>query len=96
MIAILTHHWVKEDKLAEAKVMMDRNAAAQKNAPGFGSRQTLYSQSEPTKVTTLGTWDSNEDYDAWRASPARAAASGSGSEELWARPNESERFHVAD
>ena len=39
-------------------------------------------------------WTSNAIYDAWRASPARAAAM-SGAEALWSRPPESERFDVA-
>ena len=56
--------------------------------------ETLYSISDPTKITTLVTWDSNEIYDAWRASPERAVAM-AGAEELWAQPPESERFEVA-
>ena len=36
---------------------------------------------------------SNEIYDAWRASPERAAAM-AGAEELWAQPPQSERFDV--
>ena len=73
---------------------MDGNGRAQSRAPGFGQRQTLYSISDPTKITTLVTWESNEIYDAWRASPERTAAM-AGAEELWARPPESERFEVA-
>jgi heme-degrading monooxygenase HmoA len=49
---------------------------------------------DPTKITTLVVWTSNEIYDAWRASPARAAAV-SGAEALWSKPPESERFEVA-
>ena len=62
---------------------------------GFGSRQTLYSLGDPTQITTLVTWDSNEIYDAWRASPERAAAM-AGAGELWSKAPESERFEVAD
>ena len=62
-------------------------------APGFGSRQTLISLIDPAKISTLVTWDSNEIYDAWRASPERGAAM-AGAEELWAKPPESERFDV--
>ena len=94
MIGVLTHHWAKANKIEEAKKLLDGNGLAQSEAPGFGSRETLYSLSDPTKITTLVTWDSNEIYDAWRASPERAAAM-AGAEELWAQPPESERFEVA-
>ena len=94
MIGVLTHHWAKNDKIDEAKKLLDGNGLAQSKAPGFGSRETLYSISDSTKITTLVTWQSNDIYDAWRASPERAAAM-AGAEELWARPAESERFEVA-
>ena len=94
MIGVLTHHWAKADKIEEARKLLDRNGLAQSKAPGFGSRQTLYSRSEITKITTLVTWDSNEIYDAWRASPERGVAM-AGADELWAKAPESERFDVA-
>ena len=94
MIGVLTHHWASEDKVADAKRLLDRNGAAQSKAPGFGSRLTLISLSDPTKITTLVTWQSNEIYDAWRASPERAAVM-AGAGDLWTRPPESERFEVA-
>ena len=94
MIGVLTHHWAKPDKVQEARELLDRNGLAQSKAPGFGSRQTLYSQADPTKITTLVTWESNEIYEAWRASPERAAAM-AGAEELWSQPPESERFAAA-
>jgi heme-degrading monooxygenase HmoA len=94
MIGVLTHHWAKADKLAEAKALLDRNGLAQSKAPGFVSRQTLYSLTDSTKITTLVVWESNQIYDAWRASPERAAVM-SGAEKLWAKSPESERFDVA-
>lgn len=94
MIGVLTHHWAKADKVAEARKLLDGNGLAQSKAPGFGSRETLYSLAEPGKITTLVTWESNEIYDAWRASPERAVAM-AGAEELWAQPPQSERFEVA-
>ncbi len=94
MIGVLTHHWAKSDKMEEARRLLDGNGVVQSKAPGFGGRQTLYSLADPAKITTLVTWDSSEIYDAWRASPERAAAM-AGAEELWSRPAESERFQVA-
>lgn len=93
MIGVLTHHWAKTDKIEEARQLLDRNGMAQSKAPGFVSRQTLYALSDPTKITTLVVWTSNEIYDAWRASPERAAAM-SGADALWSKPPESERFEV--
>ncbi len=94
MIGVLTHHWAKPDKIGQARKLLDGNGLAQSKAPGFGSRQTLYSLADPAKITTLVTWDSNEIYDAWRASPERAAAM-AGADELWSQPAESERFEMA-
>ena len=60
MIGVLTHHWAKADKIDEAKKLLDGNGLAQSKAPGFGSRETLYSIDDPSKITTLVTWDSND------------------------------------
>ena len=94
MIAVLTHHWAKPETLTEARALLDRNGLAQSKFGGFVSRQTLLSLTEPTKITTLVVWQSNEIYDAWRASAERAAAM-AGADALWSRPPESERFDVA-
>jgi heme-degrading monooxygenase HmoA len=93
MIGVLTHHWAKPDKVEEAKKLLDGNGTAQSKAPGFVSRQTLYSLGDSTKITTLVVWDSNDIYDKWRASPERAAAM-SGADTLWSKPPESERFEA--
>jgi len=94
VIGVLTHHWAKVDSLDEAKKLLDRNGLAQSKAPGFVSRQTLYSVADPTKISTLVVWTSSEIYDQWRASPERAVAM-KGAEALWSKAPESERFHVA-
>ena len=94
MIGVLTHHWAKADKIGDARKLLDGNGLAQSKAPGFRSRETLYSLSDPAKITTLVNWDSSEIYDAWRASPEREVAM-AGAGELWSQPPESERFEVA-
>ncbi len=93
MIGVLTHHWAKEERFDEARELLDRNGLAQSKAPGFINRVTLVSITDPTKITSLVTWESNEIYDVWRASPERAAVMGDASE-LWSKPTESERFEV--
>jgi heme-degrading monooxygenase HmoA len=95
MIGVLTHHWARADKVSEAQTLLDRNGEAQSKASGFISRQTLISRSDPTKITTLVVWTTNDIYDAWRASPERAVAM-SGAEALWAKPPESERFNMVE
>ena len=93
MIGVLTHHWAKTDKIAEARKLLDRNGEAQSHAPGFVSRETMVSLTDPSKITTLVLWDSNDIYDAWRASPERAVAM-AGADALWSQPAESERFEM--
>ena len=95
MIGVLTHHWAKADRVSDAKALLNRNGEAQSRAPGFGSRQTFVSLSDPTKISTMVTWDSNDIYDAWRASPERSVAM-AGADELWSQPPESERFEMQD
>ena len=73
MIGVLTHHWAKDDVIDEARALLDRNGDAQSRAPGFVSRETFYSLADPTQITTMVKWASNEIYEEWRASPERAA-----------------------
>jgi heme-degrading monooxygenase HmoA len=94
MIGVLTHHWAQPGRVEDARALLERNGLAQSKAPGFGARQTLLSHSDETKITTLVTWESNEAYDVWRASPERAIAM-AGADLLWTKPPESERFEVA-
>ena len=95
MIGVLTHHWANADSVGEARMLLDGNGEAQSRHPGFISRQTLVSLSDPTKITTLVAWESNEIYDNWRASPERERAM-AGADQLWARPPESERFDLVE
>ena len=74
MIGVLTHHWAKSDRIEEAKKLLDGNGVAQSKAPGYGTRQTLIGISDPTQITTIGTWDSIEIDDAWRARAELAVA----------------------
>lgn len=94
MIGVLTHHWAKSDQVSAARKLLEGNGLAQSKFRGFSKRETLYSLSDPAKITTLVTWQSNEIYDAWRASPERAKAM-AGADKLWAKPPESERFEMA-
>ena len=94
MIGVLTHHWAKADRIEDARKLLDRNGEAQSKFRGFGARQTMVSLSDPSKISTLVTWDSNEIYDEWRASPERSESM-AGADDLWSKPPESERFEMA-
>ena len=91
MIGVLTHHWAKKDQVGVARELLDRNGLAQSKAPGFISRETLYSLTDETKITTLVTWESNEIYDAWKASPEREAVM-SGAPDLWSKTDRFRTF----
>ena len=94
MIGVLTHHWAKEGRVGEARALLDANGEAQSRAPGFVSRHSLNSLTDPAKISSLVVWESGDIYDLWKASPERAAAM-AGADELWAGPPESERFDVS-
>ncbi len=95
MIGVLTHHWAHADRIDAARQLLDRNGEAQSKAPGFVSRQTLISRSDPTQITTLVVWTTNDIYDTWRASPERVVAM-HGADALWAKHPESTRFDLVD
>ena len=95
LIGVLTHHWAKDDLLDDARELLNRNGQAQSKAPGFVSRETFYSLTDPTKITTMVKWASNEIYEEWRTSPERASVM-TGADALWSKHPESERFQVAD
>ena len=94
MIGVLTHHWAKQDLIEDAKRLLNRNGEAQSNAPGFISRETFYSLTDTTKITTMVKWTSNEIYEEWRASLERATVM-TDADALWSKRPESERFQVA-
>ena len=93
MIGVLTHHWVKKDRVDKARAKLDGNGLAQSKAPGFVSRQTLLALDDFTQITSIVVWDNNEIYDAWKSSPERARAM-AGAGKLWSKPPESQRFEV--
>ena len=95
MIGVLTHHWVKSERLVEARSLLEGNGKAQSRTEGFVRRINLYSLSDSNKITSLAIWHNEEIYEQWRASPQRRIAM-AGAEALWAKPPESERFDVMD
>ena len=66
MITIVAEHEVKPDKLGEAFKIFDKISKTQTKAEGFISRQILISKKDPSKITTIATWISQEARDKWR------------------------------
>ena len=96
MIGVLTHHWAKADKIDEARNLLGSQWRGTEQGSRLRAAATPSSRSaDPAKITTLVVWTSNDIYDAWRASPQRAAAM-SGADQLWAKPPESERFQIVN
>ena len=95
MIAVLTHHWAKPDMFEEARALLDGNGRAQANSPGFVSRTTVLSMTDPSQITSFVVWESAEIYDQWKASSERKVTM-AGAEKLWSKPPVSERFQVAE
>ena len=93
MIGVLTHHWAKQNKVENARHILDGNGEAQSKAPGFIKRTTLLSKTDPTQISSLVLWESDHIYDKWKESSERAKAM-KDANAVWSRPPESERFDI--
>ena len=93
MIGVLTHHWAEHDQVQNARHILDRNGEAQSKALGFINRTTLLSRTDPTQISSLVLWESDQIYDQWKESPERAKAM-KDANSVWSRPPESERFDI--
>ena len=93
MIGVLTHHWAKQNKVENARHILDGNGEAQSEAPGFINRTTLLSKTDPTQISSLVLWESDHIYDKWKESSERAEAM-KDANAVWSRPPESERFDI--
>ena len=83
MIAVLTHHWAKPGMFEKARALLDGNGAAQANSPGFVSRTTVLSMTDPSQITSFVVWESAEIYDQWKGQP--------GAKSPWPEPKTSGR-----
>ncbi len=66
MITIVAEHDVKSGKLDQAFNIFDKITETITKAEGFISRQILISKQDPSKITTISTWISQEARDKWR------------------------------
>ena len=95
MIAVITHHWAKEDKFEQAKALLNRNGFAQSGARGFIYRATMLSKTDAKQITSIVLWTSDEIYDLWKASPERERVM-AGADMFWTKKPESERFNLVN
>ena len=95
MIAVITHHWAKEEEFQKARELLDQNGFAQSNAGGFIYRVTMLSKKDKNQITSIVIWESDEIYDEWKISPERSAIMDEAAK-LWSKTPESERFDVVN
>ena len=93
MIAVITHHWAKEEEFQKARELLDQNGFAQSNAGGFIYRMTMLSKKDKNQITSVVIWESDEIYDKWKISPERSAIMDEAAK-LWSKTPESERFDI--
>ena len=74
MITLVAEHWFKADVMDEALAVFLANDAKLKDAGGLVSRLVLTSREDPTKITTVTTWESHEGYDRFMAKLAKRQA----------------------
>ena len=95
MITVLIHYWVKPEHKEELKRLCRESGERQSKYPGFISRQTWVSMDDPLRITTITTWRSKEERDAWWNNPQRLANKQDESY-LYTRPDEKEWWEVLE
>ena len=66
MITLVAEHFVNKGQMESAKKIFQTVSESVKKAPGFVSRQILVSQKDPSLVTTITSFQSQEAFDKWR------------------------------
>ena len=74
MVTLVAEHWFKADIMDEALGVFLANEATLKEAGGLVSRLVLTSQEDPTKITTVTTWENQEGYDRFITELAKRQA----------------------
>jgi heme-degrading monooxygenase HmoA len=74
MITLIAEHWFKADIAETAVEIFLANDKKLRDAGGMVSRLVLTSREDPTKITTVTTWESTEGYDRFMAELAKREA----------------------
>ncbi len=74
MITLVAEHWFKADIAEKAVDVFLANDKKLKDAGGLVSRLVLTSREDPTKITTVTTWEDETGYDRFMAELAKREA----------------------
>jgi heme-degrading monooxygenase HmoA len=93
MITVIVHHYVLQEQLELAESNIKNNGKLMRDFAGFLSRQTLHAQENPLQITTITTWNSAEELQAWDNRPGRPQPQPD-APTLWSAPIERTAFEV--
>lgn len=71
-IRVLIERYVKEGREAELSRLLKELRAKATQQPGYISGETLRNVKDGSHLLVISTWQSLEDWQAWRDSPERA------------------------
>ena len=93
MITVIVHHYVLREQLERAESAIKGNGKAMRDFKGFVSRQTLYGKEDPLQITTVTTWNSADELEAWDNRPDRPQPQPD-APTMWSAPIERGMFDV--
>lgn len=96
MDVVFVHHWVQPEHLKLLKRLCRESGEDQAKYPGFVSRRVVISHDDPYKVTTITTWRSRADRDAWWNNPKRHGYGDTAHADIYRRPTQDEWWTVLD
>lgn len=70
-VRVLIVRRFQEGKASQVFALLKELRALAMNQTGYITGETLFSQEDPQKMVVIGTWESHEDWLAWRAIEAR-------------------------
>ena len=95
MIAFVSHHYALPEKLEEVRQRLHDVGMKMRTYPGFISRINLEAVDDPTHITAVAFWQSEESLDGWDHGPDRGSSQQQG-ETVWAKPVYRVRFRVLE
>ncbi len=94
MITLVAEHWFKAEVMDKAVDGFLANDQKLKDAGGLVSRLVLTSRDDPTKITTVTTWESEEGYDRFMAQLAEREKTKDPNAPQWMVGEKLEGYHV--
>ncbi len=94
MIAFVSHHYARQEKLEQVREALHNVGLKMRTYPGFISRVNLEDVDDPTHITAVAYWESEQALDAWDNGPDRGQTSSVDSP--WSKPVYRVRFKVSE